>query len=267
MAAAKKSTNVAKKGNTDVVEFDFGNDAGAGMEGADADSFAVPFLGAIQTNSPYVIEGEAKFIEAAKAGMLINTVTEELFDGKEGILFVPCAYQRRFIRWGARKQGGGFKGEYTAKQVETMREAGEVKELDGRLYCPTEHGVLDPDISDNIKDTRNHFGMIKVGDTWQNCLLSLASTQIKKSKALMTMLDMVKYGGVTPPTWFNVYRVTTVPESNDEGNWYGVKFTAEGNLAEDREAYDQGKSFHDLVAAGEANVNYNQAEEKESDAF
>lgn len=258
-AATKKA--VAKTNqSTAMAPIDLGADAGLGMENTDAESFAIPFLNVIQSNSPQVIEGEAEFIPEARPGMFVNSVTEELYDGKEGILFIPCAFRRRFIRWGARKQGGGFKGEYSAEQVEAMRIAGEVKDLNGRLYCPTEHGVLDPDISDNVKDTRNHFGLVwsEQIDGWQGVLMSLASTQIKKSRALMTMLNMIKVPGIgTPPTFYNVVSAVTVPESNDEGNWHGVKFTMHSDLGEDPEAYNQAKEFYKLISSGQAEVNYN----------
>lgn len=264
----KKSTTkaVAKKGGTDVVKFDFGDDVGGGMENTDAESFAIPFLNVIQSNSPQVVEGEAKYVAEARPGQFINTVTEELIDGKEGVRFIPCAFQRRFIRWGARKQGGGFKAEYTAAQVEAMREKGEIVELNGKLLCPTEHGVIDPDISDGVKDTRNHYGLMESDMGWQQVLLSLASTQIKKSRALMTMLNMIKVNGQTPPTWFNVVKIVTVPESNDEGNWHGVKMTMDGDLRDDPETYAHGKEFWSLISEGKVEVRYDSsAEAGESD--
>lgn len=269
-AATKKAVakSTTKK---DLAVIDLAADAGAGMENADAESFAIPFLNVIQTNSPQVIESEAEYIPDAKAGQFVNSVTEELYDGKEGILFVPCAYRRRFIRWGARKQGGGFKGEYTVEQVEQMRARGEIQDLDGRLYCPTEHGVLDPDISDVVKDTRNHYGLLwsEEIEGWQGVVLSLASTQIKKSRALMTMLNMVKVPNIgTPPTFYNVVQAVSVPESNDEGNWYGVKFHMHSNLADDPETYVQAKEFYGLIGAGQVEVNYaSSAESGESDQF
>lgn len=254
--------------NLPSVDFDvdFGHDAGAGMEGADKDSFAIPFLGVLQKISPQCDEAEAKYIEGAKGGQLFNTVTQQLYDGKEGVVFIPCAFQRRFLRWGPRGgENSGFKGELLPEVVAEMRQNGEVVEHEGRLYFPLEGGKVDEKKCDRLSDTRNHFGIVYDPETGtaMQVLLSLASTQIKKSKQLMAMLSAVKVQGpkgmVTPPTWTNMVRITTVPESNDKGSWYGVKITPEG-FVPNRELYDMGKAFHDLIAAGEGTVDYAQGD-------
>lgn len=267
-----KSTQVAEKKNTAVttaedMAFDFSQDVGAGMETADKDSFAIPFLAVIQKMSPQVDEAEAEYIEDARPGMLFNSVTQELFDGKEGLVFLPCAYQRRYIRWGAKDIGGGFKGEYMPDEVDDMLESGEVSELEGRLYFPDDNGKIDEKKADQLKDTRNHFGILLDEETGQaqQVLLSLASTQIKKSKQLMSMLNSVKVKGangmVTPPTWACRIRVNTVGESNDKGSWHGVKFSHdEQKFVGSQDVYNAGKEFHDLVTAGEAKINYAAAE-------
>lgn len=270
-----KSTEVTQAKNNAVttaedMAFDFAQDVGAGRESADKDSYAIPFLAVIQKMSPQVDEAEAAYIADARPGMLFNSVTEELFDGKEGVVFLPCAYQRRYIRWGAKDAGGGFKGEVMPEEVDDLLESGEVVEIDGRLYYPDEHGKVDEKKADTLKDTRNHFGILVNEETGQaeQVLLSLSSTQIKKSKQLMSMLNSVKVksanGMVTPPTWACRIRITTVGESNEKGSWHGVKFSHdEQKFVGSQAIYDLGKEFHGLVTAGEANINYDSAEKTE----
>ncbi len=252
---------VARKKSTNVVAIDLAADAGGGMEGTDAESFAIPFLSVLQKMSPQVDEDDGAFVKGAKQSMFINSVTEELSDGKKGVEFIPCAYQRRFIRWGAKKQGGGFKGEMTPEQVEAMREAGEIKDVGGKLLVPTEQGVLDVDISDMVKDTRNHFGLVKGKAGWSQVLMSLSSTQIKKSRGLMSMLRQIKVGDLTPPTYYNIIHISTVPESNDQGSWHGVKFHMAGNCGKDPTLYNEAKSFWEAITAKKVNVNYGSSEE------
>lgn len=256
--ALKKNTGLTLPSGVDI-----GNDIGAGKGNADKDSFAIPFLTVVQKMSPYVDEDDPKYIPEAKAGMFINTVTLELFDGKEGIVILPCEFQRRFIRWGPRDGGGGFKGEMLPEAAAQLRADGKVKEIEGRLYFPDEKGKVDEKKSDYLSDTRNHFCILVDDDgNMHQMLLSLASTQIKKSKQLMTLLDAVKVlgksGNVTPPTWANKVRLTTVGESNDKGSWSGVVVNMEG-LVDSQELYAAGKAFHDLVTSGKAKVNYDQA--------
>ena len=139
----KGKTEVAAAKNTAVSTIDYAADAGAGMENTSADSFAIPFLGVIQTNSPQVDKNDAKFIKGAEAGMLLNTVTGKLYDGEKGALFVPAAYRRMFLQWGPRQgEGGGFKGEFTAEQVALLRNERKVVEFEGRLYEPMADGSV-----------------------------------------------------------------------------------------------------------------------------
>jgi len=244
---------------------EFTGDAGAGLENVDKDSVAIPFLIVLQKLSPQVEETDAKYVEGSKAGMFLNTVTEGLLDGKEGVHFLPCAFQRRFLRWGARgTENSGFKGEYTVEQAAAMRESGEVVEFEGKLFFPMSDGVIDPKKCDKLSDTRNHFGLLVGADGIPSpVLLSLASTQIKKSKQLIALLGQVKVKNaagamVTPPSWVNKMHITTVLEQNDKGNWYGVRIAPAG-FVQDPALYNVGKEFHALVSSGDVAVNYDAA--------
>lgn len=242
----------------------FAADAGAGMENTSAESFAIPFLNVLQKGSPQVdesVNGGADVVEGAKQGMLYDNVSKVLFDGKEGVLIVPCAYRRVFIHWGPRAgEGAGFKGELTEAEVAEMRKAGKVAEVDGKLIVPDKDGVIDPKKCGRISDTRNHYILIVDPETGagRHAVLSLTSTQIKKSKGLMAALAAIRLNGArgpfTPPTFANLVRVTTTPEQNDHGSWYGVKFDIEGRVS--KGLYEEAKAFHDLALKGKVDVKY-----------
>lgn len=266
MAQTKKTTPAKKTTTTDVapLPFDIEADAGSGMEHTDRDAFAIPFLRVLQKISPQCDETDAAYIKGAKGGMLLNTVTNTLYPGDTGVIILPCAYQRRFIQWAPRGADGGYRGEWLPEDVARMRAAGEVVEEEGRLFL----GEANEKKSDRLVDTRSHFALVVEEDgSASQVILPLASTQIKKSKQLMSMLSATrvktKKGLVTPPTWMNRIRITTVLESNDQGSWYGVRFEQEG-LIDDAALYEAGKSFHDTVLAGEARASYEapSAEEK-----
>jgi hypothetical protein len=248
----------------------FQADSGRGMEGTDADSFAIPFLTALQKGSPQVdetVNGGADLVEGAKAGMLYESVSKKIVDGKKGVLIVPCAFRRVFLRWGPRGgDGAGFKGELSPERVAELRANGKgaekIVDLDGKLYFPNpETGEINPKKNDRVADTRNHYVLIvdeETGDTKQ-ALMSLTSTQIKKSKALMALLAEVRLKGgdgksFTPPTYANLIRVTTTAESNDQGSWYGVKFEREGTVS--ASIYAAAKAFHGSVLKGHVEVKY-----------
>lgn len=245
-----------------LAVMDFAADAGAGMEGATAESFAIPFISVLQKGSPQVDEASGVALEGAKAGMIFENVTGRTFDGKAGVIIIPCAYRRVFLQWGAKSEAGsGFKGELLPEQVAEMRAKGKISELDGRLYIPLADGTVSEKKCDSVRDTRNHYVLLVDEQTgaWKEALLSLTSTQIKKSKLLMAALASVKVNGpagmFTPPTFANRVRMTTTPESNDKGTWFGSKFEIVGQV--DRpELYAAAKAFHASVAKGGVTAKY-----------
>ena len=272
---SKKENAVVEKKEHAVAPaglMDFAADAGAGMEGAGQESFAIPFLSVLQKGSPQVDEASGAALEGARAGMLFENVTGRLFSGKDGVIIVPCSYRREFLRWGSRANGGGFKGAHTPESIAELRNKGQVVELDGRLYAPEPDGSVSPDKSDRFNDTRNHYVLIMDMETgaWTEALLSLTSTQIKKSKMLMSALASVKLKNnanqlYTPPTFANLVRVTTVGESNDKGTWFGVKFELAGQV--DRpEVYAAAKAFHTNIGKGGVQVKYEDTEATSSDS-
>lgn len=248
----KKSTAVATSGMDDAM---FAADAGAGMEGATAESFAIPFLSVLQKGSPTVDEALPTHNPKHKAGMFHENVNERTFDGKAGVLLIPCAYRRVFLRWAPRDGGGGFKGEIAPDVVADMRAKGQIVELDGKLYIPQPDGTVSDKRCDRVADVRNHYVLIVDEATggWTEALLSLGSTQIKKSKALMSALASVKVSGpngmFTPPTFANQIRATSIGESNDKGTWFGVRFELAGKVQRG-ELYAAAKAFHGSVVKG-----------------
>lgn len=245
-------------------------DSGNGMEGTDRDSFAIPFIRVLQDLSPQVKEGRAGFIPGAKPGQIFNTVTGELINGADGIIFACCAYQRRFIQWAPRSgDKGGYKGEWMPEDViealsrgaELFEGSGPVmkSEEDGRIYL----GGTNPKKNDMLADTRSHFGLVLTDSGPVQALLSLSGSQIKKSKQMMGILSAVRINGQTPPTWMSKLRITTVPESNDQGSWYGVRIEAAGFISSEDE-YEAGKQFHDIIIAGKAHADYRAEEDEDA---
>jgi hypothetical protein len=251
----------------------FAEDAGAGMEGATQESFAIPFLIVLQKGSPQVDEASGVAIPGARQGMLYNTVTGAMRDPKVApVQIIPCAYKRTFIRWAPRgTQGGSFKGELTDQQVAEMRQKGEIVEMDRKLYIPLPDGSVDPKKCDRINDTRNHFVIVidEDGQGYQQAMISLASTQIKKSRNLMSALHSVKKMHPTnkmlfqPPTFANIVNVGSQPESNDQGSWMGITFALSGEVRR-RDLYEAAKAFADSVKSGAVETNYSNLAEEDT---
>lgn len=243
----KKKDELTKATGTALAVIDYKADAGLGMEEADKDSFAIPFLAVLQGLSPQI-----ETVPGAKPGLIINTITNELMDGAE---IIPVAFQRRYLRWTPRNAGGGFKGQLTVAEVEAMIASGAAKANGGKKgtsLCVQENGQP----GDELKDTRIHFVLMRSPSTgfWQPAIFSLASTAIKRSKRLLTMLDGIKEIGpdnkpFTPPSFSRIVRVTTEKETNAEGTWYSPVF-AIASKVEDADLYASAKKLHGQIVSG-----------------
>lgn len=225
---------------------DFYADAGAGMEEADKDSFAIPFLSALQGLSKQI-----ETVDGAKPGLLINTVTNELM---KSALFVPVAFQRRYLRWVPRNKGGGFKGQMMVSEVDALVAAGdaardESDEGRGRLMFE----------GDELKDTRIHFGLLlKEEGGWQKVIISMAGTQVKRSKRFMAQIGNIQIKApngamITPPSFSHTYLVTTEKEQNDKGTWYSFNFDLKERVS-DPALYAAAKDFYAQIVSGKVVV-------------
>ena len=94
---------VKKEQATAVAEFDtsmFEADASAGIQNVSNEDMALPFLKIVSG-----LDGILDERDDVRKGDIVNTVTGEVYKGKDGIKVIPCAYQRKFIRWQPRGTG------------------------------------------------------------------------------------------------------------------------------------------------------------------
>ncbi len=243
---------VAKKKETALAVIDnsiFEQDAHDGMGNISAEDVALPFLKVLSQLSP-----ELESVEGAKAGMIFNTVTGEVFDGTKGILVVPCHYERKYIEWTPRGQGSGAPVAVHPASSDimskTFRKPGDSKDyLDNGNY---------------IENSAQHYVLvIDEGGNSNPALIVMKATQLKKSRKWNSMMMTLKMNGkngpFTPPSYSHVYRLTTSKESNDKGTWYGWEVERVGPV-EDAMVYATAKTFALSVAQGEVNVKHDQDE-------
>lgn len=253
--AIAKSKNT-DQGSSSTLPAALGNSmqqySGAGMESADRDSFAIPFLAIMQKMSPQVDKDEDSYVEGAEVGDLMLTTTGELFKDEDGADIIFCGYRRVFLRWAPKESGGGFKGEVPVDVVVSDRALGRIKEEDGKLFY---------DNGDIVKDTRVHYVLVLREDgTSVQAVLSCASTQIKKSKMLMTQLNQFAAkdadgNAFNPPMFAHIFHAETVAEQNDKGSWRGWKFTRTG-FVEDANLFKSAVAFYEAMRADNVRVNF-----------
>lgn len=245
-------TEVTKVQNTAIAIPDdvYSADAGSGFEETNQESYAIPFLSILQSGSPQVKKSDGAYIKGAEEGMLFNSVTQEVYSGEEGIEIIPCHYTQRMIEWGAREQGGGFFGEHSPN--DPICATAERNER-GQNILPNGH---------QLADTRNHYVLIRRKGMLTPAIMSLSSSQIKKSKQWMSMMQGIKQKNPSTgkfeiaPMFSNYYKLNTVAESNDKGSWFGYKFSLGGKVTDDAE-YEEAKQFNHIVKSGLAKIERN----------
>lgn len=210
---------------TTTGEFDYSQYANQGFQDHNTDDYAVPFLGVLQSNSPLLET------TTAKAGMLVNTVTKETYDGKDGVVFIPVDRKHTVIEWKPRNQGGGFVAEYAMdsdliKKVKAEQEFGKWKMVKG------------DEKSNDLVETFTVWGIfVNAQGAPEQMMISFSSTKIKKYKAWMTKARTIQVAGpggrrMVPPIFAHKFRITTVAEKNNDGSFYNFNIDFDGGSAE-----------------------------------
>lgn len=184
------------------------------------DDLAIPFLRVLQKGSPEVNKRDPKYVDGAEPGMFINTVTKKVYDGEEGILVVPFGYTKSFTEWRTRDAGGGFVADHGANK-DALK--GTTRDDKGRDM--TKDGT-------QITQAALYFLMLAQGEKgpFEQAAWPLASTQLKKARAWNSVIAGQRIRNpvnpdaapIQPRPYYMTYRVTTVQESNDKGDWMGV---------------------------------------------
>ena len=236
----------------------FEADAGAGTQNIKQEDLALPFLKVLGQLSPEVNKRDAKYVDGAQPGMILNTVTKQLFDGEKGIEVIPVFYKRQYIEWQDRGEGQGapvaIHDAGSDILNKTSRDKGNKDRLPNGNY---------------IDNTANHF-VVVLGDSPSTALISMKSTQLKVSKNCNSMMMGIKMQGknglFTPPTYSHIYTLKTVQMSNDKGTWFGWDVSKKGPVS-DKSVYDIAKNFAVRLSKGEVQVKHSSEEPKQDSPY
>lgn len=242
--AAKLPTNVSQ------AMFDaMALQSGAGLENITRDDIALPFLGVLQKMSKAVDEEDTGHVDGAKAGMIINTVTREIFDS--GLEIVPVFFEKKWVEWIPRNKGGGWVATWDSKE-----EAEKGRRADGGT---------------EIIDTNNHYVLFrnKAGE-WEAAILSCTSKKLKASR-----MWNAAQGRVTipvgnekrlAPSWSRRYILKTVSEKNDKGTYFTIVIDPVHPFEDgwvDMATFEVGSEFYRQVKSGAKKATYTQQDDPE----
>lgn len=256
MSNPKESKEVAEKKNTAMAEAPsyagYENMAGAGFENQTSDDYTIPFLHILQALSPQLEENDE-----LKQGTIINTVTGEVFPGKEGIVFVPATTQHVYVEWKPRDAGGGFVGTHEVGS-ELVLNCLENQEF-GEYITPE---------GNELMETFYVYGIaIDPEENAMQAVLAFNSSKIKKYKGWMTKAKTIQIKlsdgrRIPAPLFAHRYRLKTVNEKNSKGSFYNwdVSFdganATESRLPPDSQIVESAVAIRDLLDSGKVRAAY-----------
>ena len=241
-----------KKENAVAVNM-FEADADKGSQNMTQEDLALPFLKVLGQLSPEVNKRDGKYVEGAEPGMILNTVTNEVFDGTKGIDVLPVFYERKYVEWQDRGEGKGAPVAIHDASSDIMSQTTRDKSFKDRLPS-----------GNYLENTANHY-VVVLGDSPQTALISMKATQLKISRKWNSIMMGIKLQGknglFTPPTYSHIYNLKTVQMSNDKGTWFGWEVSKVGPVS-DQGVYQIAKSFADKVGKGDVEVKHGSDESK-----
>ena len=240
------TTAVAKAKET-ALSTDLMNDifdmAGEGTS-FDSSEMQIPFVRVAQSLSPQLNKKKGEYIDGLETGDAYNTLTGERWAGETGLVVVPCYQTTKYLEFVPRTSGGGFRGEIGPNDPILQRTS-----RDGsKEILPNGNELVKSD---------QHFCLIVGEDGMtQPVVIDMKSTQLKVSRRWKTQIAMqkIKHPGtgaiITPPVFATMWRLNTVEETNDKGDFYNWAVEKVGTV-ESRDLLQEAKAFRDSIMRGE----------------
>lgn len=213
----------------------------SGLENVKAEDLGIPFLSIIQSGSPELKRQEAKYIEGAGVGDIFNTLSRQVVYEQDGepMIFIPCAYDRLFVEWKPRNEGGGI--------VTSHRDPAILSECKRDI----ETGRDIHKNGNTIVQTAYFTGFRLTDGKPEQSVIGFSSTQLKKSRGWLNLAMSQKLpNGAQLPLYANSYKITTKFEKNNKGDWYGWIIELNGRVS-DRELVS---ASSDVARTAQANV-------------
>lgn len=205
----------------DEMDAMFDTGGSTGFENVTSSDLLIPRLTILQSNSPQVTRGQPEYNPELKPGEIYDVGLGESFG--ETLLVVPVHYFKQWLEWAPRNSGKGL--------VEVHQT--------GEILAKTEKNEKNKDVLPNgnyVAETAQ-FYVLNMNARGRKSFIAMTSTQLKKARAWLTKaqdIRLPRQDGTEfqAPLFYRSYILTTVPESNAEGNWIGWKIDMGPKLTE-----------------------------------
>jgi hypothetical protein len=231
-------------------------DQGSGAEGIDTQDLMIPRISILQQGSPQISKRDSEYVEGAESGSIFNTVTRIAKDGEQGITVLPIKYRRAYIEW--KPNRGGF--------VRDHGNNGSILDQCEQDQATFKH--INSEGNEIVTTAEYFLFMLDDAGGYETALLSMSGSQLKKSRRWNSMMSQLKLpkpdktGYFNPAMFYTCYKLTTCPEENDLGSWFGWDIEMlhgdSGGIIENvkggEEVYMAARSFKEKVVAGSVQV-------------
>jgi len=192
-----------------------------GFEGIDLSTMAIPFIRILQTMSPQLKKNKSEYIPEAEEGDIVNSITGKIYD--RPLKFVCLKFDRLYIEW--KPNRGGFVQPHLPEDIAIRND----------LVMTPEYKLIDPNTNNEFVDTYMYYIILPDYVEDGVCLLSLQSTQIKQGKKLNSILrnTMIPGTKIKAAPYQIVCSLITTEETNDKGDWIGLRFSYETFITPD----------------------------------
>lgn len=249
---------------TEIAVYDYGEDMGRGLEEVDRGEFLIPIFRILEPLSPQCQDESEGGIPGARPGMIFNTSTQEVYQGREGFPFLPVARDYNYVEYVPRDAGGGFVGIHKPDEpniVQLVNKQGYFKKL------VTDEGT-------EITETRYLYGLAFPDgmDAPTYAVLTFSGGRMQSYQNFMTRLRGPGFSGrvnrgtdenpewvtVVPPLWAHLWHASTRPRKMRKGTISTWRLSLEhdtpaaSRLRMTDPLYAMGREFADLIASGRA---------------
>jgi hypothetical protein len=200
-----------------------------GFEDMVAQDFVAPFLFICQANSPYCLPDNQLYNQEARPGKIINTLSQKVYDS---VHVVPVRYKFKNVVWKPRNIGGGFVVSYDREDTPDSSFVSDP--LTGRVKTKEGYDVMQT----------AYYLCLLLEEANDKVIIGMSSTQLKKSRQWNALMQSARDGIDVIPMYATKYMLSTVPESNAKGKWYGWNIQPDGWVQE--QLYNMAKEARQL---------------------
>ena len=207
-----------------------------GNENVSTDDIVIPRLEVVQALSPAVKDGDPAYNPAARPGMLMNSVTRQLY-GKD-VMVVDVFFTKQYLVWGKRKdaQGKPLEGGFFGAFGDEMSAHERVKQESNN-----------PNLE--IVDTPQHFCLLLNPESHEpeEVMVSMPRTKAKVSRQWNSLIRLAQ-----GDRFSRVYKISTVLEKKPQGDYYNFGVAQAGFPS--KGLYERAEKLYTSVAAGDRKV-------------